>query len=230
MKTIGILGGMGPLATVDLFQKIVLHTNAKNDQDHIPMIIDNNTRIPDRTESILNKDGACVKELFNSCHRLEKAGVDFIIIACNTSHYYYDELIKYTSTPILHMPRITAKKVKKKGIKKVGILGSIGTMKVGLYQHALKEVGVEYLVPNTKEQNMVHDLIYKGVKAGYYPKDGFGMEKVLESLKEQGAEAFILGCTELPLGMENYPWEYTWIDPTLELAKEAILFAGGTWI
>lgn len=227
MKTIGILGGMGPIATVDLFEKIVNHTAAKTDQEHIPIIIDNNTRIPDRTEGIFHTGEDPLPELLTSCRRLENAGADFIIIACNTSHYYYDEIIREVKIPVLNILTITANKVKEYGYKKPGILGSKGVLAANLYQDAMKGAGLDYVVPEGEDRERIHALIYQGVKAGRYPKDEFGADRVIKTMGEEGADVIVLGCTELPVAAERYGWTFPTLDPTLELAKAAITFAGG---
>ena len=230
MKTIGIIGGMGPLATVDLFQKIVIHTMATKDQDHIPIVIDNNTRIADRTLAIVKEGPSPVPELIKSGQRLEKAGADMILMGCNTVHYFYQDLAQSLTVPLLHMPKITAKKISQQGWKKVGILGSTGAIFGHVYQDVLEEQGISWVLPKDEEQKIVQKLIYDGVKKGCFPEDAFGFKEVLTSLCDQGAEVFIMGCTELPVAMEKYNLPYRWVDPTLELAKAGVEMAGGMWV
>jgi aspartate racemase len=103
MKTIGILGGMGPLATADLYRKIILHTKADKDQDHVHAIIDGNTNIPDRTAYIMGKGENPLPEMIKSARTLERAGVDFIIMPCNTAHHFFDQLAKSVNIPLLNM-------------------------------------------------------------------------------------------------------------------------------
>jgi aspartate racemase len=104
MKTIGMIGGMGPLATVHLFERIVLRTKAEKDQDHIRIIIDNNTNIQDRTKAILGYGESPVKELVGSAKMLEKSGADFLIMPCNTAHYFIDHIKKNIKIPFINMP------------------------------------------------------------------------------------------------------------------------------
>ena len=113
MKTIGIVGGMGPLAAARLFQRIVVLTKANCDNEHIPMIIDNNTRIPDRTKHILFNGENPAVEMVKSASRLEQMGADAIIIACNTAHYHYDEIVNSVKIPVINMIRETAEYIKK---------------------------------------------------------------------------------------------------------------------
>lgn len=227
MKTIGLLGGMGPLATVDLFEKIVLNTKAQEDQDHLPILIYNNTQVPDRTEAILNKGKSSYPTLLESCRKLQEMGADFLTIACNTSHYYYDQLLEEVDIPILHMQRIAAKAIEGSKFQKPVIMATKGALAVGLYQRALEERGLDYLLPNEEEEEAIQEVIYRGVKEGNFSLDQAKIKKAFDHFRDQGGDAFILGCTELPLAQKIYGWEGNFIDPSLELAREAILFAGG---
>ncbi|AGT34197.1 hypothetical protein OCC_13515 [Thermococcus litoralis DSM 5473] len=151
-KVIGILGGMGPLATVDLFKRIVLKTPAKKDQDHPRIIIYNNPKIPDRTAYILGKGENPLPELIDSAKKLEKWGADFIIMPCNTAHYFADEIQKAIKIPLINMIEETASYVEALGVKRVGILATTGTIVSGIYQKALKKRGIEALIPSEKDQ------------------------------------------------------------------------------
>ena len=130
MKTVGIIGGMGPLATVDLFGKIVNLTDAKCDNDHIHILIDNNTYIPDRTSYILGDGENPIDELVKSAKRLKNMGADFLIMPCNTAHYFYNDIINNVSIPFINMIEETANYINNKNIKKVGLLSTTGTINV----------------------------------------------------------------------------------------------------
>lgn len=227
MKTIGILGGMGPLATVDLFEKIVLATKAEKDQDHIPILIDNKPQIADRTQAILNQGPSPYKELLAGAKGLEKMGAGLLAIACNTSHYYYQDLTRELEIPILHMQKIVAKKIGQGPYKKPAILATKGALEVGLYQKALDQEGVDYLLPNQDQENIIQDLIYQAIKSKNFNYPQEAIQGVFQDLQDQGADSFILGCTELPIAKKIFHWQQVCIDPTLELAKEAIIQAGG---
>ena len=123
-KTIGIVGGMGPLATSDLFRKIVEITDAASDQEHVRVCIDNNTEIPDRTAAILKGGEDPVPEMVKSAVRLQGMGADVLIMPCNTAHYFYDRLTPFVDTPFLNMIEETAKEIKRRGIKKAGLLAT----------------------------------------------------------------------------------------------------------
>ncbi len=226
-KVIGIIGGMGPLATADLFRKIVLNTKAEKDQDHIRVVIDNNTNIPDRTAAILHGGKDPVPELTKSAKALSDMGADLLIMPCNTAHYFHGKVQEAVEIPVLHMIEITCNALKKQGVKKAGLLATDGTIQSGIYQKIFDNSGIELVKPDEKGQKAVMDMIYSGVKASKWNFDTTDVRKAMESLVENGAEVLILGCTELPLAKEMYNLDYPSVDPTLELAKEAIKRAGG---
>lgn len=226
-KIIGIIGGMGPLATADLFKKIVINTKADRDQEHIRVLIDNNTEIPDRTAAILNGGKDPIPQLVKSATLLSNMGADLLIIPCNTAHYFYKEIQKNVEIAVLNMIELTRDTLIKNGIKKAALLATKGTIKSGIYQKVFDSSGVELIVPEEDEQMVIMDLIYKGVKAGKKDYSVADTKKVMENLVSRGAETLILGCTELPLAKDMYDLDFNTCDPTLELAKGAILAAGG---
>lgn len=226
-KTIGIIGGMGPLATADLFEKIVGHTKAACDQEHLHVVIDSNTNIPDRTAALLHGGADPLPELVKSAGRLEKMGADVLIMPCNTAHNYYDGIAAAVSVPVLHMVRLTAQALVERGVKKAGLLATDGTVRTGIYQKSFAGSGVELLTPDEAGQRAVMEMIYQGVKAGDMAFDAQPARRAMERLLAAGAEVLILGCTELPLAVKLYGIALPAVDPTLELALEAIRFAGG---
>lgn len=226
-KSIGIIGGMGPLATADLFQKIILHTRAACDQDHLRVYIDSNTNIPDRTAALLRGGADPTPELVSSARSLERQGADVLIIPCNTAHNFYDAVQSAVSVPVLHMIRLTAQALVERGVKTAGLLATDGTVQTGIYQRTFAGTGVELLVPEGEEQRAVMDMIYQGVKAGRRDYDASAARRTMEALTDRGAQTLILGCTELPLAAELYGLDFPVTDPTLELALGAIRFAGG---
>ena len=225
-KTIGIIGGMGPLATSDLFRKIVEVTDAKSDQEHVRVCIDNNTEIPDRTAAILSGGEDPVPEMAKSAVRLEGMGADVLIMPCNTAHYFYDRLTSFVDTPFLNMIEETAGEMRRRGIKRAGLLATDGTCRSGVYKHVFDAVGIELCMPSPNRQKSVMDVIYKGVKAGNLSIDLTGFYETMEELFAAGAETLVLGCTELPVAFDLFHIERPKIDPTLVLAKAAVRFVG----
>lgn len=226
-KTIGIIGGMGPLATYDLAGKIVNNTDAACDQDNVPVIIDCNTRIADRTAAILHGGADPRPEMKKSAVRLENAGADVLIMACNTAHYFYDSICEGIGIPVLHMPRETAKCLAEKGIKRAGVLATDGTCQSGVYENALAEAGIEPVYPSEEKQKTVMSLIYDFVKADRLDFTGLDIGSVISEMKDKGAEILILGCTELPIAFDMIgDTDLPVIDPTDVLARAAVRFAG----
>jgi len=228
-KIIGILGGMGPEATIDLYSKIIKLTVAKKDQEHLRIIIDNNPKIPDRSLAILKGKTSPLSILQKTAKNLEKAGVDFIILPCNTAHYYISSLKSVLNVPVLNMIEETAKEINtlKPKIKKVGLLATDGTIKTKLYLQALEKYSIKIILPEDEDQKKVMLSIYN-LKAGKLTKENKkSIVKVANGLICLGAEAIITGCTEIPILLENEKLFVPKIDPTLILAKASILFAGG---
>ena len=226
-KTVGVLGGMGPEATVDFFAKIVSLTPANRDQNHLRIIIDNNPKIPDRTDAILNKKKSTLISAFvETGKNLERAGVDFISIPCNTVHYFYNELVKEISVPALHMIKEVTKAIKRTApnCKSVGLLATSGTVTSGLYQKECQQVGIEVITPGGQGQASVMQAIQK-IKAGIKPATRRTMLKEAHRLLENGAEALILGCTDIPLVIKTGDFPLPVFDSNLVLAEATVKFA-----
>lgn len=226
-KTIGIIGGMGPLATTDLFRKIVLNTRAGCDQEHIRVLIDNNTAIPDRTASLLCGGTSPLPEMEKSARLLAEDGADCLIMPCNTAHCYHAALQSSVKIPVLNMIELTCQALCEAGIRCAGLLATDGTVQTGIYAEMAEKYGITLLTPDEAGQQAVMAMIYQGVKAGAASFDTTQVCRAVERLQNSGAETMILGCTELPLAAELYHLDFPAVDPTLELAKGAIRFAGG---
>ena len=228
-KTIGILGGMGPLATADLFRKITLLTDAASDNDHIRVYIDSNAQIPDRTAAILAGGRDPVPEMLSALRHLEACSADCVIMPCNTAHYFLPRLQALTATPFISMLEATARACAAQYPgKTAAILGTKGTLRTRLYHDALAAQNVETLTPNDAGQDELMRLIYDVVKANRpLAPETDAWARLLDGLCAHGADYFILGCTELPLLADTLPHPGPFIDPTAELARAAIRFCGG---
>lgn len=223
-KVLGVIGGMGPMATVDLFKKIVENTKADSDAEHIHILIDNNISVPDRTKSILSGSDAPLEYLTESARRLSDAGADVIIIPCNTSHFFLDRLKADTGLCFVSMTEATAAAAAKTGIHCAGLLATNGTIAAGVYEKAFDKFGIELVKPSEEGQRQVMSLIYDEVKAGR-PTHPEALEPELKSMESRGAELFILGCTELPMAFEKTE-NHKFLDPTMILARAAIQAVG----
>ncbi len=227
-KTIGILGGMGPLATADLLIKIVTMTKAACDNEHIRVFVDDNAAIPDRTGAILHGGPDPVPEMLSALRNLEKCGADCIVMPCNTAHYFLPRLQAMTQTPFLNVLTVTAERCAAlfPG-RTAAILATTGTLATGLYQDALAAQGLPFILPDEEEQALLMHLIYDLVKASLPLTEEAGSWRgLLEAMRRRGAEYFILGCTELPIVASTLEAEGPFLDPTAELARAAILFCG----
>ena len=227
-RTIGILGGMGPMATYDLGRKILAHTEASCDQEHIPVLIDCNTRIADRTEAILRGGSDPLPEMIRSAKRLEAMGADLLAMPCNTAHYYYEKIAGAVEIPVLHMPGITAEVLASSGVRCDGVLATDGTRESGVYETALAARGIRTVYPAPEHQKTLMRMIYEHVKAGNLDFSGLDTEGLSADLAAKGAEILILGCTELPIAFERIgETGLPRIDPTEMLARAAVQAAGG---
>ncbi len=231
-KTLGIIGGMGPLATVTLFNKIVLATEAQNDQEHIHIIIDNNTRIPDRTEFLLGTglvgtDKDPTNELIKSAQMLEGAGADFLIMPCNTAHYFYQIVKRQVKIDFLNMIEETLKVVQSEypASKKVGILGTDGTVVTKIYDMYYNKQDIEVVAPEKETQKALMDIIY-GIKKGNRAFSVDPIYNAVDELRAKGVDVFILGCTELSVANEMHKFEGNFVDALNVIAERAIEFAG----
>ncbi|CAD5244216.1 cysteate racemase [Thermococcus camini] len=225
-KTIGILGGMGPLATAELFRRIVEKTPAKRDQEHPRVIIYNNPKIPDRTAFILGNGEDPRPELIESAKKLESWGADFIIMPCNTAHFFAETIQKAVKIPLVSMIEETAKLVRGMGLRKVGLLATDGTIKGLVYHRALLSHGVQIAVPGRRDQELVMKGIYEGVKAGNLE---LGRRLLLEVAKrlERRVDGIIAGCTEVSVALRPEDLKIPLVDPLDVIAEKALKLALG---
>ena len=223
-KIIGIIGGMGPDATVDLFKKIIQSTPATFDQEHIRIIIDNNPKIPDRQKAIFENAADPAPAIIATARNLEKAGADLLLIACNSAHHYFDATTESVSIPVLNIMAETAEFCRQQfPFQEVyGLLAGSSTAKLGLYAKAFEEGSLKILAPTPEDQKIVLECIY-AVKAGEpASKIKLRLLEIVQNLGNMGAEAIILGCTEIPIVLQNGDHVLPFIDATDVLAKAAV--------
>lgn len=226
-KTVGVIGGMGPAATVDLYAKIIQCTAATTDQEHLHVLIDSNTQIPDRTGAILNGGGDPLPALIETAQRLERAGAEVLAISCNTAHWYYNGIQGAVSIPVLHMIAETAAYIRQffPGAARVGLMATDGTLYTGLYERALAAEGLFVLQPDPEQQVQLMRSIYDGVKAGNLHLGEKWAAEVAGHLAERGAQVLVLGCTELPIALRSARLPVPAVDPTYVLARACVLAA-----
>jgi aspartate racemase len=233
---IGIIGGVGPLATVDFMDKVIRHTEASKDQDHIKMVVEHNPKIPDRTENLLSDGPDPTIPLLAACKRLEADNAEMIAIPCNTAHAFVERIQRYISIPVVHMLYETACTIRDNypRCKTVGLLATTGTLQSRVYHDVLEAMDLQVLVPDDEHQDRVMAAIYgeEGVKAGFTTGSCVDdLQTALASLVVKGADAVILGCTELPIllqASDEYSVEdrsVIVLDPTEILARRCVAFA-----
>lgn len=225
-KILGIIGGVGPLATMLLGEMIVSRTSAKSDQEHVNMVITNNSSIPDRTTYILDRSKANpVPVMISDGLKLKSIGAQVIAVPCNTAHTFYEEIQSGVGLPVVHMISETAKRAASEGAKKVGILATTGTLTSCVYQLACKNVGVQPIVPDEETQKLVMSVIYDDVKAGR-PVDFLKWQKILTTMTDLGCDRVILGCTELSIVKRDLQLDDYYIDSLMVLAESSIKACG----
>lgn len=232
---IGVVGGVGPAATVDFMDKVVRRTRAARDQDHIKMVVEQNPQIPDRTANLIGDGDDPTIPLYSTCKRLEADGADAIAIPCNTAHAYVARIQPHLGIPIINMLSETAIRIRSDHprVRRVGLLATSGTIRSGVYQEVLEAEGLTLITPDLAMQDSVMEAIYgdAGVKAGF--TTGRCRDDLLRAilhLRDKGAEVAILGCTELPLiaptgrDRDELP---PLLDPTDILAHRCVALAQG---
>ncbi len=227
-KVLGILGGMGPEATITLFKRIVDLSRASCDQEHIRIIIDNNPKILDRTNFILNQGESPAAMMIATAQNLERAGADFIVIPCVTAHYFAHQVQQAIAIPILSIIDALISEIVKNypSIEKLGLVATTGTIIGSHLEKGLQDAGYKIIVPSDNEQkSLVMKAIYgeRGIKAGFLsPQNKNMLLKASQRLIALGAQGIIAGCTEIPLVLTEKDLSVPFLDTLLILAKEAV--------
>lgn len=227
MRTLGVIGGLGPIATAHFMELIIRMTEAQTDQEHLDMIIYNRPSIPDRTSYILDQSKPNpLPEMIRVGNTLARQGAKLIAIPCMTAHYFHRELTRYIEAPIVHAIHETAVHLKKHGITTAGIMATDGTIRSKLFQQELEKHGITPVIPGEEGQKCVMSVIYDDIKANRPA----GMDKfdlAARDLREAGAQAIILGCTELSLVKRDCPIGAGYLDAMEVLARRCVLECGG---
>lgn len=223
MKKIGIIGGLGPLATVDFFKKIVENTPVEKDQDNIPILIYNNPQIPDRTKAILYGGESPVDKIVETARVLEDMGADFLCMPCNTSFYFYNEVIEKLRVPLLNMVDITVNHIREGGFKRVCLLGTEGTIRSNIYYDKFRKENIDFYGVDDEMIGYLNHIIYDMVKKDKFSGDISGFVSKLREIRDrENVDIFILACSELPIFFERMDLDFEILDPTKLLALEAI--------
>jgi aspartate racemase len=227
--TIGVLGGMGPAATVDFLSKLVESETAKRDQDHVPVVVWSDPRIPDRTLALMSPDqpqpGA---GLIRGARKLVAMGAGVIGIACNTAHHWFDEVQAAVDVPVVHIADAVTEELRRGGVAAgatIGLMCTQGTLRSGFYARRLRAAGFRLLVPETELQERIDATIF-AVKGGDLTAGGALAKAAAQSLIGRGADAVLLACTELPVALRGVDRsEAPFIDATAALARACVEIA-----
>jgi len=225
-RTAGVLGGMGPEATVEFLQRLVIETQATRDQDHLPTLVLSDPRIPDRTAHILGGGESPGAYLVERARRLQQMGAGLIVIPCNTAHYYWSEVQQSVEIPVLHIVQETVNEISEAGLmtksSQIGILATRGTITAGLYRAELDKRGASSLVPEEAAQDRVQQSIQwlksrqnRGESVAY-------LQDAINQLRRRGAAAIILGCTEIGLVADELELTIPVFDSLTALARATI--------
>ena len=226
MNKIGVLGGMGPAATADFLTKLIQLTPATCDQEHLPVVVANLPHVPDRSRAILGLGADPLPAMCASIDLLVNAGCGVIAVPCNTSHHWHSDFAKHSPVPVLHIAEASVSAVGR--ARTTAILGTRGCLQSGFYQRTISENGGFCHVPDAQTVQPLVDATIAAVKGGDLAGSARYLEQVLRTLSEQGVNAAVLACTELPLAALGCdPAVHagmTLVDSTLELARASVRY------
>lgn len=227
-KTIGIMGGMGPQATLRLYHYILDETHANRDQDHLRTIIFSNPKIPDRTLAMMGVGKSPVPEMISTARQLHAAGADFIVVPCVSAHYFLKEIEAVVPIPFLSMIDVTVRALRDQysEIARIGLLTNNGVLEKRLLYEPLENVGVEVITPMPQVQKeYIHSAVYgeRGIKAGFLTdKNRRKLIHVSQGLLSIGAQAILIACTEISLLLDQEDVAVPLVDSLKVLAKAAV--------
>ena len=223
---IGVLGGMGPLATVDFFSKVISATRAKGDADHVPLLIQSDPRIAPRPAAILAEGRSPLPELLAGRDRLISAGAVALVMPCNTAHFWYADLLEGCSVPFLSIVDASVNELAQlaDGGSTIGIIATRATLAAQIFDPTLVRSGYKVLLPN---EVVMNTLVLPGiefVKAADILRGGQLIEEAVQALLNQGARAVILACTETPLALDAIESQLRihCVDSTAALARSCV--------
>ena len=222
-RRVGILGGMGPAATVDFYGKLIQETPAAKDQDHLQVVIWADPSVPDRSQNLISNGDDPIPWLRCGIRALTEAGCDLLAVPCNTAHAFVPDLAREAGIELVSIVEVTADAIAAQGIDVVGVLATTGTLRSLLYTDALRLRGITVLEPTSEDQTRVMAAIH-AVKRGVAGQDQ-ALIDVAASLTAQGAERIVAACTELVLALGNHHADVAMIDPARLLARRVVAVA-----
>ena len=223
---LGVLGGMGPLATVDFLGKLVEETPARRDAEHIPVIVWSVPQIPDRPLAILEAGESPLPAMLAGIRTLKGAGATCIVIPCNTAHHWYDDLVREGGLPILHIADAACDQFAARGVgvDTVGLIATSGTLAAGFFQQRLDALGYRCIVSSARDQEELVLPAIENVKRNDVARAHALAVHAAQNLLAAGAQVILLACTELPPAIGHAPAAIAaaCIDPTRALARASV--------
>ena len=226
-RTVGVIGGLGPEATLDFFAKVLVHSKARSDQEHIRLVIGNNPKVPNRNDAIAGRGPSSGPALAETAQSLERAGVDFMVMACNTAHAFEPDIRAGISTPFVSLIDEVVNEVRSlhAGTAVVGVLAAQGCIDAGLYSHGFACHGIKVLLLDRPEQDRFMTMMYR-IKSGDTGTEVRSAIRAMgESLIARGASVLVAGCTEVPLVLKVGDTSKPLIDSTDVLARRTVEYA-----
>lgn len=222
MKNLGVIGGLGPMATAYFLQLLTQMSDAATDQEHMEIYMISRPSIPDRTKYILGESpDSPLPKMADAGKKLKQMGADLLTIPCITAHYFSGELEAETGLPVVNAVKETVDYLHSRNIEKVGLMATEGTVRSLLFQKALEQQKISMIVPGKEEQKKLMDIIYLEIKAGK-EADMKAFAEVSEDLKKKGAEVILLACTELSLIKRDYQLGAGYLDVMEVLASKSV--------
>lgn len=229
---LGIIGGVGPAASAYFYNEITAHTKADCDQDHLDIVMLSHASLPDRTKAIVSgNEKPLIHMLQKDVKTLEQLGVAHIAIPCNTSHYFFKQIQEATKVPLIHMIKESVAYAVNNynQVKKIGIMGTDGTIQMGLYHKECQQLGVIPVSPSAEKQKDVMHIIYNEIKSGKKGSQDL-FNGVLEELRAQGCDVIILACTELSVYKQYHQVPEYCLDAMDVLIRQSIIYSQATYI
>lgn len=228
-KVVGVLGGMGPAATLDFFARVLALTPAKTDQDHIRLIIDCNSQVPNRNAAIAGTGPSPAPVLAEMARGLKRAGAEMLVMPCNAAHAFLDQVKRATDLPVISIIDVTVEETlrRRDGAKRIGLLAADGCINAGLYQRAFAAHGVDVVLPDAELRARFMDALSRIKQGDIGEAVRAEMRAVANALIADGAEVIVAGCTEVPLALNDGDVAVPLISSTDCLALATIAAARG---
>lgn len=222
MKTLGVIGGLGPMASAYFLQLLTQMSDAQTDQEHMEILMYSKPAIPDRTKYIIGEsEENPAPDMIMAGKKLKEMGADILAIPCITAHYFHKELEDEIGLPIIHAVEETVSCLEEKQLTQAGILATDGTIRSGLFQKALEQRGIRPVLPDAESQKKVMEIIYQQIKTGK-SVDLESFYGISEEMSGQGAQVILLACTELSLIKRDHDLPTGYLDVMEVLARKAV--------